>query len=70
MCVGVCVFVSVCVCVLHTRRPGAVGVQGALPRLSPHWLAGVVTSEPDLCPSELLTPPPTRLKRGGDKEMR
>ncbi len=69
MCVRVCACVCVCVCVcVRTQRPAAVDVHGAQPHLSPHWPAAAVTSEPDLCPSEQLTPPPTPLRRQGDKE--
>lgn len=48
-----------------TQPPAAVDANEAKPRLSPHWPAGVVTSEPDLCPSELPAPPPTPLRRQG-----
>lgn len=57
-----------CGCVCRTRQFAAIVVHGAEPRLSPHWPAEVVTSEPDLCPSEPPAPPPTPLRRQGEEE--
>lgn len=51
-----------------TQPPAVVDANEAKSRLSPHWPAGVVTSQPDLCPSELPAPPPTPLRRQEEED--